>query len=162
MPTSNGLNFGTQHELQKTFAPPVKVLFLVDNSSYRNLLKDDHELFTTEANSLFLKMIQAMNLGEKDYAVVSINPEDRWETLAIWARAKVLAPLGASATSLVLAGEKLSKVRGQIIPKTISSAEKTHLFKIVPLFHPDFLLINPAMKRTSWIDLQLIMKLILD
>ena len=31
---------------------------------------------------------------------------------------------------------------------------------MVPIFHPDFLKINPKMKRTAWDDLQKVMRMI--
>ncbi len=158
MPRSNGI----ADRKQEDSISPLKILFLTDNSSYQNVLQSSEDFFSTEANCLFLKMIQAMGLSQNDYSVALINSSKDWKSLLVNSCPQIVALLGASTTLAILEGEKLSKVRGQIIPKTFYVQDKTHQTKVVSLFHPDFLLINPAMKRTAWIDLQLIMKLILN
>ena len=74
-------------------------------------------------------------------------------------RPEVIVSLGATVTNLILnKREKLSGIHGQFIEKTICLDDRSHSFSLVPLFHPDFLMINPNMKRTAWIDLQKVME----
>jgi uracil-DNA glycosylase family 4 len=63
--------------------------------------------------------------------------------------------LGAFASNLLLEGqERLSKIHGNFFPRSFSDNFHT---QIVPLFHPNFLLINPSMKKSAWMDMQKIM-----
>lgn len=71
---------------------------------------------------------------------------------------RVVIALGSQVcSSLRGTMEKLSKIHGQFFDQTIQSHNKDHSFKLVPLFHPDFLLVNPNMKRTAWNDLKKVM-----
>ena len=67
--------------------------------------------------------------------------------------------LGAVPTNLLLQKrERLSQVHGKFFPKGFKlSNGVTHNVLICPIFHPEFLLINPNMKRTAWMDLQKVM-----
>ncbi len=68
---------------------------------------------------------------------------------------KIVVSLGATTTNILLGRrEKLSAIHGQFIDIVIEDFE----FSLVPIFHPDFLVINPNMKRTAWIDLQKVME----
>lgn len=70
-------------------------------------------------------------------------------------RPKVVVSLGATITNILLGKrEKLSGIHGQFFEKTIGDST----FNLMPVFHPEFLLINPNMKRTAWIDLQKVME----
>lgn len=70
-------------------------------------------------------------------------------------RPKVVVSLGATVTNILLGKrEKLSTIHGQFIEKQTGPC----VYSLVPIFHPDFLLINPNMKRTAWIDLQKVME----
>jgi DNA polymerase len=70
-------------------------------------------------------------------------------------RPKVVVSLGATITNILLGKrEKLSGIHGQFFEKTIGECT----FSLMPVFHPEFLLINPNMKRTAWIDLQKVME----
>jgi uracil-DNA glycosylase family 4 len=68
-------------------------------------------------------------------------------------------PLGAVATNFILEKkERLSQVHGKFFSKTIKFADElVHEYIVVPLFHPEFLLINTNMKRTAWLDLKNVM-----
>lgn len=68
---------------------------------------------------------------------------------------EVVVSLGAIVTNILLGRrEKLSAIHGQFFDLSF----KNHDFCLMPLFHPDFLIINPNMKRTAWIDLQKVME----
>ena len=67
--------------------------------------------------------------------------------------------LGAVPTNLLLQKrERLSQVHGKFFPRGFKlSNGMTHNVLVCPIFHPEFLLINPNMKRTAWMDLQKVM-----
>ena len=67
--------------------------------------------------------------------------------------------LGAVPTNLLLQKrERLSQVHGKFFPRGFKlSSGMTHNVLICPIFHPEFLLINPNMKRTAWMDLKKVM-----
>lgn len=70
-------------------------------------------------------------------------------------RPKVVVSLGATVTNILLGKrEKLSTIHGQFFEKRVGLC----VYSLIPLFHPDFLIINPNMKRTAWIDLQKVME----
>ena len=72
---------------------------------------------------------------------------------------QVVVSLGATTTNILLGKrEKLSGIHGQFFDKSVKSDKETYSYQLMPLFHPDFLLINPNMKRTAWIDLQKVME----
>jgi uracil-DNA glycosylase family 4 len=70
-------------------------------------------------------------------------------------RPKVVVSLGATVTNILLGKrEKLSTIHGQFFEKRIGEC----VYSLMPIFHPDFLIINPNMKRTAWVDLQKVME----
>lgn len=70
-------------------------------------------------------------------------------------RPKVVVSLGATVTNILLGKrEKLSTIHGQFFEKRIGEC----VYSLMPIFHPDFLIINPNMKRTAWTDLQKVME----
>ena len=148
----------------------IKVLFV--NDSVKS--NDDS---SSEYINLLNKMALSMNLKEEDYLITSLikcfNPEkteqsqkemsqnclDNFYKTLYFTNARVVVPLGAFATNFLLNEQKrLSSVHGKFFPQKIMFGEDLREFQIVPIFHPQFLLINPNMKRTAWIDLQKIMK----
>ena len=68
---------------------------------------------------------------------------------------KTVVSLGATVTNILLGKrEKLSTIHGQFFEKQYGDTA----FSLMPVFHPDFLVINPNMKRTAWADLQKVME----
>ena len=68
---------------------------------------------------------------------------------------KVVVSLGATVTNILLGKrEKLSTIHGQFFEKQYGDTA----FSLMPVFHPDFLVLNPNMKRTAWADLQKVME----
>ena len=133
------------------------------------------DTFNTDsgADDLLGKMITAMKLKPQEFERFAFNealdeindleqnlksPDSATaELFATITKVKpqIVVSLGATVTNVLLGRrEKLSGIHGQFIEKTIDS----HHFAMMPLFHPDFLLINPNMKRTAWIDLQKVME----
>jgi hypothetical protein len=133
--------------------PPVKasnslcdVLFLGDT-------------FDGTGEDLLQKMIQAMQLGPGAVKRVAFDENNdskqKLENIILDTRPKVVVSLGAIVTNILLERkEKLSTIHGQLIDKEINNWN----YLLMPIFHPEFLLINPNMKRTAWNDLQKIME----
>ncbi|MGQ0612259.1 MAG: uracil-DNA glycosylase [Planctomycetaceae bacterium] len=66
---------------------------------------------------------------------------------------KVLCALGSHATRALLGrSEGITKLRGKVFPELGT--------RIVPTFHPAYLLRNPAAKREAWEDLKLVLGLL--
>lgn len=128
---------------------------------------------------LLEKMIRAMGLNQNEIirASLSDDHQDEAESNADWlTRSKekalrliaeyhpqVVISLGAKACQVFFGKkEKLAKIRGQFFDFTLRSSGEASPFetKIIPIFHPDLLKINPNMKKTAWHDLQKIMQYI--
>lgn len=107
---------------------------------------------------LFQEALENVNDLEKN--LMSPSPETR-ELLDQIKKFKphIVVSLGATVTNILLGKrEKLSTIHGQFIEKSLNSEKGDFSYQIMPIFHPDFLLINPNMKRTAWIDLQKVME----
>lgn len=123
------------------------------------------------------KMIIAMKLRPGEFNRVAFNEkledvndlaqnltEPSAETVELLEQIKKFKPnivvsLGATVTNILLGKrEKLSGIHGQFFDKTLSLNNESYSYQIMPIFHPDFLVINPNMKRTAWIDLQKVME----
>ncbi len=130
--------------------------------------------FKGEGDDLLGKMITAMKLSGAEFHRVKMDEELESVTdlarnlespnaatkmlfdIILEKRPKVVVSLGATVTNIFLGRrEKLSTIHGSFIDKHLGS--DCH-YSLMPLFHPDFLLINPNMKRTAWIDLQKVME----
>ena len=123
------------------------------------------------------KMIQAMRLKPSEFNRVlfnekldevsdlaqnviqpSIETSDLFEQILKY-RPQVVVSLGATVTNILLGKrEKLSSIHGQFFDKITTINNNSHAYQFLPIFHPEFLLINPNMKRTAWIDLQKVME----
>ena len=113
-----------------------------------------------QSRELLTKMIQAMKLSNDEYSILEIEAEKKGKLEEIKGqilaeKPSVVITLGAFASNLLLEGqERLSKIHGNFFPRSFSDNFHT---QIVPLFHPSFLLINPGMKKSAWMDMQKIM-----
>jgi len=131
----------------------------------------------TEGDDLLGKMIVAMKLRPGEFNRVPFNEklEDvndlagnlttpSTETVELLEQIKKFKPnivvsLGATVTNILLGKrEKLSGIHGQFFEKSVSLDNESYTYQLMPIFHPDFLVINPNMKRTAWIDLQKVME----
>lgn len=144
--------------------------------------------FVGRAGHLLTRMIQAMGLRREDVYIANIikcrppgnrNPEADeiqscepflLEQLGI-IRPKVICALGKFAAQTLLKTEvSISRLRGTVCRLPVepgSRFERTDRLtanlgleeiKVIPTFHPAYLLRNPSSKRVVWEDLQLIMK----
>lgn len=123
------------------------------------------------------KMIQAMKLKSNEFHRFSFNekledvndlaknlidptPEtaDLLDAIKKY-KPQIVVSLGATVTNILLGRrEKLSGIHGQFFEKSIKVDNDSYTYELTPIFHPDFLNINPNMKRTAWIDLQMVME----
>ena len=130
-----------------------------------------------KGDDLLGKMINAMKLGKGEFnrflfdealedvfdlsgnlSAPSPATSDIFQTIEK-VRPQIVVSLGATVTNILLGKrDKLSSIHGQFFEKTLSLESGSHQYSIMPIFHPDFLVINPNMKRTAWIDLQKVME----
>jgi uracil-DNA glycosylase family 4 len=124
--------------------------------------------FVGRAGQLLTKMIEAMGLTRDDVYIANVvkcrppgnrNPEEDeiaacspfLENQLKVLKPKVICTLGAFATQTLLkTDEKISKLRGRFHPY--------EGIQLMPTYHPAYLLRNPAEKKATWDDIQMIMK----
>ena len=126
--------------------------------------------FSLEVSELFARMIQAMQLSHSDFLISGTKIKKQSQEInflsqlyneILYFRPQIVITLGAIATQTLLdSRDRLAKVHGQIFHKKINGINDQEFLdiKIMPLFHPELLLINPNMKKTAWIDMQKAMK----
>ncbi|MBH47399.1 MAG: hypothetical protein CME71_04445 [Halobacteriovorax sp.] len=140
----------------------IKIIFYGESSK----LGDPSQASGTRAAELLDKMVSAMKIPEDQ--VLKLLSEEKLEESSeffesfmkglLFSRPAFVVSLGALATNTLIGRkEKLTRIHGQFFPIKIESGDDKCQIQLMPLFHPDFLLINPNMKRTAWIDLQKIM-----
>jgi uracil-DNA glycosylase family 4 len=110
--------------------------------------------FAGPTGQLLEKMIEAMGSTRKDVYLVQIEKPAKRENVLAWLRAKILSypprvivTMGETATQVLLENLPLTQLRGKI-----------GLFegiKVIPTFHPEYLLKTPAAKKESWEDLKI-------
>ncbi len=151
----------------------VDILFLSHTWS-----KDTPEdLFESSDGSLVQKMISAMKINGESFAYGVLNlGEQNQQDLDFFdhlsklttelvhgelfcLKPKVVVCFG-SIMANILSGkrERISKVRGAFARKTITYQGEDFSTSYMPVFHPEFLTINPNMKRLAWEDLQKVME----
>ncbi len=167
----------TEDSIKKTSVKTLPQQISPDSFSTLVLFIGDSYNPEIHSEDLLGKMINAMKLQTGEYhrfafneALEDINNLEEnlvnpsTETLELFkkiiaTKPAVVVSLGATVTNVLLGKrDKLSSIHGQFLPKIVTYNDQSHSFNVTPLFHPDFLLINPNMKRTAWIDLQLVME----
>lgn len=137
----------------------IKILFIGDT-------------FNGEGEDLLQKMITAMKLLPEEYKRVPLdsgleeidfeqpdyqehNSYQKLMDLIKEEAPQFVISLGAIVTNCLIGRrEKMSTIHG----KYFKLNAHDYSYQLMPLFHPEFLLINPNMKRTAWIDLQKVMQ----
>jgi DNA polymerase len=147
----------------------IKVLF-VGESKVDSLEEFDegmHWVATASDEDLLGKMIQAMKLKNGEFVRTLLIGDTDKALENICLEIEVLKPqivisLGALATNILLGKkERLSHIHGESFSRTYKfSDQEEKAFKLIPIFHPDFLEITPTMKRAAWTDLQKVMELL--
>ncbi len=155
-----------------------KALEISNSSEVKQILfvsdlptEDPEVSFSGETRELLQKMITAMKLHNSEYAFSTLakcSPIDSKDLQGILKncrpnfelelqiyKPKVVITLGNTATQSILhTSKKLNHIHGHFFDHSIDG----HSFKVVPTFHPSYLLINPDFKRPTWEDLQKVMK----
>jgi len=55
--------------------------------------------------------------------------------------------------------DRLATIHGEIVDLSLKLIQdQAYFFNMMPLFHPQILLINPNMKKTAWADMQKAMR----
>lgn len=124
--------------------------------------------FVGKAGELLTKMIEAMGLSREEVYITNVvkcrppgnrNPEeDEIRTCHpfLYEQIRIISPeiictLGSIASKTLLSTKsRITELRGQLY--------EHEGLRIVPTFHPAYLLRNPQAKRPAWKDLQIIMK----
>ncbi|RMF84038.1 MAG: uracil-DNA glycosylase [Nitrospinota bacterium] len=124
--------------------------------------------FVGKAGQLLTRMIEAIKLKREEVYIANVikcrppanrNPEEdeiahcepylRQQVALV--QPKVICALGTfAAQTLLQTGEKISRLRGRF--------HSYQGIKVMPTYHPAFLLRNPEYKRAVWKDLQMIQR----
>lgn len=136
----------------------------------------ENELFMPEVQQLFFKMVKAMQVPDNLFTTISVveskvNDEEILAKMMAenkditinrlyHLKPRFVLCLGASVTNALLFDDmkkmlRLSEVHGLFYQKKLSA---DFITTIVPLFHPEYLMVNPSMKKTTWEDMQKVMK----
>jgi len=128
--------------------------------------------FVGRSGQLLTKIIEAIDLKREDVYIANVikcrppqnrNPEpDEINTCEPFLfrqidviKPKVIVTLGKFAAQTLLRTEDpISKLRGRMF--------EYHGAKLIPTFHPAYLLRNPSSKREVWEDMKLVKKLLAD
>ncbi len=146
-----------------------RVLYLVDELRVEDK-ENDSELssfLSLRASELFLKMNSAMKLKREEISFFSVgNQGESHRELILelihFIKPEIVLTFGASTTSHFYSERKrLSEVHGNIEKiKLKLTSNEVYSFSLMPLFHPELLLVNGNMKKTAWLDMQKCMKLL--
>lgn len=160
------LHQGRTHLVFGVGNPKARLMFVGEGPGADEDLKG--EPFVGRAGQLLTKMIEAMSLRRSDVYIANVvkcrppnnrNPEpDEIATCIPFLQKQIeiinpeiLVCLGKFAAQTLLQTETpISKLRGEF-----QNYGKT---KLMPTYHPAFLLRNPNMKKAVWEDLKVVMK----
>ncbi len=160
---------------------PIRLLIVGDSRSYEKKFAKGElvsSCFSIEIDSLISKMTKAMNLNSGDlYRTLlikcalknsDIDEESYVENClahfydeVLLVRPKVIVTLGAMATHTLLnVRERMSLIQGEFYPYKIEQSGKSYECSLMPIYHPELLLINPEMIRIVWQSLQKVMDIL--
>ena len=122
------------------------------------------------SDQMLERMIKAMGLAPHEYALAPFkrhleDPEKdvHWNSLLKGLAAqkpKIVFLMGANVTAAFMGKkERISKLHGQVFKREFQSSGETVSLSLMPIFHPEYLLINTAMKKAAWEDFQKAMEL---
>lgn len=123
-----------------------------------------------EAEQMLSRMITAMKLEPQDYVlspfkrqVSDAHSDLHWQGLLkelFDHEPRVVFLMGANVTATFMGKkERISKLHGQVIRRDFKFGGETRSLNLMPIFHPEYLLINSGMKRAAWEDFQRAMEL---
>ncbi len=153
--------------------PPLDILFVSDypKDFPTNLDDFSKKIFYGEKELMVNRMIGAMEINSSKFKISSAmkcSPSKNTFTGEVseacldhlreeihFLKPRVVVAFGAMVTNLLLGRrEKLSKIHGEFFPQKEVVDGSEFSYQVVPIFHPDFLMINANMKRTTWEDLK--------
>lgn len=118
--------------------------------------------FPLKTAEFFERMIQAMKLTAEEVMVYPVESNGETDLaaevirIALYFRPEIVITLGAKAAQKILkSNDRLSLIHGQFHERRV---ENQVTLQIVPLYHPSILETNLSMKKTTWTDMQKIMK----
>lgn len=149
----------------------IRVMFVTENirpwDEFKGDLKNGFidELLTgfpAKTAEFFERMIVAMKLEPSEVMVYPVEKNDETDLsaevvrIALYLNPDVVVTLGAKAAQKILkSNDRLYLLRGQFHERKV---ENQGTLQIVPLYHPSILETNLSMKKTTWADMQKIMK----
>lgn len=165
-----GLHAGRTHIVFGVGNPNADLMFIGEGPGQE---EDRQALpFVGPAGQLLTKIIHAIDLSRDDVYIANVvkcrpprnrDPEpDEVEACRPFVerqvdsvRPKVICALGrVAAQNLLRTDEGITRIRGRIFPFRGA--------KLVPTYHPAYLLRNPEKKRDCWEDMKLIRRLLAD
>lgn len=112
-----------------------------------------------EQAELFSKMIKAMKLTEDQVWLSSASDPEIMHAELCHLNPKFVISLGAVATHKLMNKKvRLTLVQGEFFSYLVDYQGQNKEFLFMPLFHPEYLLINPNMKRKTWNGMQKLME----
>lgn len=137
------------------------------------LAKDEDPAKVEEVNLMLTKMLSAMKLTtdevvRKPSLRYYVNDEeteksqlvvDRMMSFIYRHQVKYVLAFGALEARCLLGKRvRLASIHGKMLARTIQYDDGTeYTFTVVPVFHPEYLRVNPQMRQTTWSDLQQVM-----
>ena len=104
-------------------------------------------------------MIKAMKLTENQVWLSSANDPEIMHAELCHLNPKFVISLGAVATHKLMNKKvRLTLVQGEFFSYLVEYQGQNKEFLFMPLFHPEYLLINPNMKRKTWNGMQKLME----
>lgn len=164
----------TYHHFEMPSPHSKFILFVTDHPRTEEE-NESGRLLSQEQSELLKKIARAMELEEDQYSFTSLIKcfpqseenkitmqqycQDYFNQEILFFRPSVIFTLGAFATEMILnRKERLGRIHGQFFDQTFSLGEENWNCKVIPLFHPDFLLINPNLKKATWEDLKKVLQ----
>lgn len=161
-PAESPLESAEKIDLDASEDPEKKRVLFVYNYSTDALELEEDQREQAPSEQLLRRMIKAMKMPESDYELLVIEEGKRDLLLSKLANTsyEIVVPMGAIATNLVLdKQERISKIHGKFFSRELTyKNNQVRNFQVVPVFNPEMILINPNMKRSTWVDLQKIME----
>lgn len=167
--SEDGVDFYNHIEIEgkqiENSLPTARVCFV--GNFEKDLESKDKTEDKAQSLELLERMISAMGLESGDYLVIDRiqfdhQGLDKLVQKIINVKPEFIIAFGGKTANFFLGKqERLQKTHGQFFNIKFSSKTSSNdstVSQVVPIFHPDYLLINLDMKRTAWNDLQKVMK----
>lgn len=140
----------------------LKVLFLTENEPYTEEVLDGVNrlsAFAKKSAELFIKMRAALNISAQEYCLLSYQhiSQESFKEALFWIKPQLVVSFGANSAKTACQTQlRLTQIHG----KEFTREFEKFSIKVIPLFHPSILLNNLNMKKTTWTDMQKILKLL--